>query len=111
MKNKSLIPVLTIVILIFASGLRLYRLGGHSLWLDEVATVYGFDNVNPPVYLFFSRLWMEAAGRGELAIRLPSAIFSLFAIPFIIILGKRLFSLQTGLLAGILLAFSPYSIN
>ncbi len=111
MKNKFLIPALTIVILIAAAGLRFYRLGHHSLWLDEIATVYGFDNVNPPVYLFLSRVWMEAAGRGELVLRLPAAIFSLLALPVIIIMGKRLFSLRAGLLAGILLAVSPYSIN
>lgn len=110
--KKTLLAILPfLVILIAATGLRLYRIGSHSLWLDEIAGIYGFDVVNPFFYLFIQRMWITAVGSGETMIRLPSAIYSLLSLPIIFILGRRLFSARAGMLAAIILTVSPYSIN
>lgn len=103
--------LLFLAILIPATGLRLYRIGNHSLWLDEIAGIYGFDVVNPFFYLLIQQMWITMVGTAEAMIRLPSAIFSLLSLPVIFILGRQLFSTRAGLLAAIILTVSPFSIN
>lgn len=111
MKKKFFILVLFLLLLALAAALRIYHLGHASLWLDEIATVYGQDIVNPPAYLLMIKNWIKFFGRGETTIRFPSVIFSLLSVPLLFIFGKKLFSLRTGLVAALLLAISPYNIN
>ena len=111
MQKKSCILILLFLSLTLATSLRLYHLGHASLWLDEIATVYGQDIVNPPAYLFMIKTWIKFFGDGETAIRFPSVIFSLLSIPLLFIFGKKIFSVRVGLVAAILLTVSPYNIN
>lgn len=77
-------------------------LSASSLWIDELFTVYtihhhgGFGevfrraltDVHPPLYYFFMYAWTRLAGLSEIALRLPSAVFSVASI-FIFALGAR----------------------
>ena len=110
-ERKNNILALFFLSLALAAGLRIYHLGHASLWLDEIATVYGQDIINPPAYPFLIKTWIAFFGSGETALRFPSMIFSLLGVPILFLFGKKLFSVRAGLIAALLLAVSPYSIN
>ncbi len=111
------------MIVIIGGWLRLTGLGRQSLWFDEADIVVRaqrpFDVVlqtftatgeNGPLYNILLALWIRVAGISEIAVRFPSAIAGLLAIPLIYILGRRLMSAQVGLLGAGLLAISPYHV-
>ena len=54
--------------------------------------------------------WIQIAGRSEVALRLLSVVFSLLTIGVVYRLAARLFGPGTGLMAALLLAFSPFHI-
>ena len=79
------------IILIVAFLVRLISLN-QSLWLDEATTAkviqtYSYSNIilrfspfdfHPPFYYFFMKFWTGLIGYSEIALRLPSVLFSLF---------------------------------
>src|SRR5690348_5695872 len=106
-----------------AAVLRLLYLGKKSLWLDEIVSVSiarldpaGFRNVvlswelNEGLYYTLLRAWMHLA-RGEFAVRLLSALPSIAAIPFVYLLGRRLFSQSVGMIAALLLAVNTFDVR
>jgi len=81
--------------------LRLVGLGAHSLWLDEGATwswasrpTWGgtiFAEANhPPGWWIVTRLWIQAFGDREAALRAPAAILGLLSIYLSWLLARRL---------------------
>lgn len=111
------------VILIVGTGLRFFRLGSQSLWIDEVAQVQtasaidtegfgcvaGRDNVAPLSH-WLLWAWIKVAGKSELAIRAPAAVFGVLTILLLYFLGRALFSPAAGLFAGAILAVSPLAL-
>jgi mannosyltransferase len=100
--------------------LRLLTLGRQSLWLDEAISYW---TVNRPLSellayvgghprpLHFLMLYpMVALGGDEWLLRLPSALAGIASIGIIYAIGDELFDRETGLLAAIILAFSPFHI-
>ena len=61
-RKKQLSQWLSIsLILIFATGLRLYQLGLESLWVDEMFSIRGAEKLNQsvrPLYFLLLRVWM-----------------------------------------------------
>lgn len=104
--------------------LRVNRLGGQSLWRDEVDAIRfsswtGLELLqglfrtghNGPLYFLLLRPWRSLTGDTEFALRFPSAVLGTVAIPLGYILARQLgFSRRTGLILGLLLATSPYLI-
>ena len=102
------------------AALRLWHLGGKSLWLDEGATVAlarmpwrhflwvwwsGEANLQT-VYFLLMRAWARA-GTGEAWMRLPSAFFGIASIPVLYFLARKFMNGGPALAAAALLAFSP----
>lgn len=103
--------------------LRLTMLGQQSLWFDEadivvraqrpwtdVLSTFTIQGENGPLYNVMLAAWIRVAGISEIAVRFPSAIAGVLALPAIYLLGRRLAGPQAGLLATGLLAISPYHI-
>lgn len=110
------IDKLMLGIIVIACLLRLPDLGRQSLWIDEMC-VYNdslstlariFRTVHPVTFLL-ARLSMTL-GHSEFFLRLPSALAGILSIPFIFLLARRIFGIQTAYVAAVLLAFSPYHI-
>lgn len=94
--------------------------GIPSYWGDEAASVLSatrslpglfgllgqIDAVHGAYYLFL-HFWVQLAGTGEWAVRLPSAVAIGFAAAGCYVLGRRLFGNATGIVAGVLLAVLP----
>lgn len=110
--------VLAAVVLLGFS-LRVYELDAQSLWYDEAVTAqvvqqgiselarWTADDIQPPLYYAAVAGWTQAAGLGEAALRLPSALFGVLMIVLAFVLGRRLFGPAAGLLAALLAAVHP----
>lgn len=103
--------------------LRLVGLEAHGLWLDELFTarVVGRESwaglvdelaldVHPPLYYALLRLWTGVAGTGDAALRLPSAVAGVAAIPLTAWLGRRFWGEGAGVLAALWLAVWPSAV-
>lgn len=95
MLNKKILPIFLAAFLI-----RLIALN-QSLWLDEAVTanvvknlgfsqiVSGFspNDFHPPLYYLFIKLWTNFFGYSEVALRMPSVLFSLLTGYVIYLIG------------------------
>jgi len=71
--------------------LRLFKLGEHGLWLDEILTVRDVTNpwneihknilASPPLYHYFIKAMHSVTGFNDFWLRIPSSLFGIFAIP------------------------------
>jgi len=119
--TKSSAALLAITLLGFF--LRVYHLGKESLWGDEsysfgVAKVgvewiahLAAADVHPPLYYYILHLGIKLFGTSEFAVRFPSLIFGVLAIPMIYLLGRRLFNEEVGLISALILAISPFNVE
>ena len=64
---------------------------------------------NPPLYEIFLHFWENLFGIGEVAVRVPSLIFTGITAAFIYKIGNEFFSKSTGIFAGLLFTFSNYA--
>jgi len=74
---------------------------------EEFLTPYIFGEPQfekPPFYYWLVELSFRAFGINEFTARFPSAVFGIFGIIGIYLLGKALFNARTGFFAGIILA-------
>ncbi len=94
---------LTIVILLLAAfTLRVWNLGGRSLWYDEAylwwATrlplgkmlALSMGELVPPLHYFVLRVWQPLAGSSEFVLRFPSALYGILALAAMARLARRL---------------------
>lgn len=91
-----------------------------SLWADELATwsatrrswsqlwdlLGNVDAVAAPYYVLM-HFWVRLFGESELSLRLPSVIAVSVAAGSLTVLGRRLFSVRVGVIAGVVFAFIP----
>ena len=99
-------------------ALGLVRLGAPSFWVDEG---HGWDELRREYsfylegyyWLFYSVMkpWTIIAGTSELAFRLPSVFAAMAAAALVVVLGRKLFDPRVGLVAGLLLATSPFIVR
>ena len=113
------------LIAVVAAGLalRLFDLGGESLWLDEgvairiaslplaeTVTATAAD-VHPPLYRSLLHGWIRVFGRSETAARLLSALLGGLAVWLAAVVGMRVCGAFAGLAGAALLAVSPLAIR
>jgi mannosyltransferase len=113
-----------LAIIVVGLALRLYGLGSESLWWDEVYAITTMsqpgpleiirlsatDN-NPPLFYLILHYWMMLAGDSAFAVRLPSAMAGVLAVPVMYRVGTLLFDRRAGLLAALILALSAYHVR
>ncbi|MDX6353082.1 MAG: mannosyltransferase [Streptomyces sp.] len=101
-------------------GFTLRGIGDRELWRDEHATwwaatlsfgdlgalIKNIDVVFAPYY-FVMHLWIAAFGSSPTALRIPAAIAMAVAAGLLGLIGRRMFTLRTGLLAGLIFAAVP----
>ena len=97
--------------------LGLIRLGTPSLWVDEAFTALAVREtlINPLDqyhWLYYAVLtpWTALVGESEWALRMPSVFAAMLACGLLVVLGRRLFDRRVGLVAGLLLATSPFLV-
>ena len=117
------ITLLLLAITVVGAVLRFLYLGRKSFWLDEGVSVMlarlDFANLlhilwrreaNMALYYGLLRVWLHF-GAGDYFVRSLSAIVSVAAIPVIYLLGKRLFSSPTGMLAAALFSVHAWQVR
>jgi uncharacterized membrane protein len=122
-KISSLVLAALLIIIAVGAGLRVYKLNGDSLWLDEASSVKfakeppagiietTSKDVHPPLYYFALHYWMKLFGDTETAARLLSALFGIFCLPVVYKIAAHLFDRSTALLATLLLALSRFHLE
>jgi hypothetical protein len=117
----SLLPIIAVSIV--ALGLRLYRLDGRSLWLDEILSAQPAHVGGPgdvvawsqaainQMPVFYELIWFVGRwGDSGVILRLPAVIAGTLLIPAVYLLGRRLFGLGIGLAAAVIAAVMPYLV-
>jgi len=117
-KNRKRLHYLVILVLIVILGvaLRVYDLGGKSLWTDEVASVRDsesttsmIEGAQPPLYYFVLYLF-RYMGTNEVILRLPSVVFGILTIALLYKVGKVFFGAKEGLIGAFLLSISTLHV-
>jgi mannosyltransferase len=107
-----------------ALAFSLRGIGDRQLWRDEHATwwaatlsfgdlgalIKNIDVVFAPYYIVM-HLWVSAFGTSPTAMRIPAAGAMAVAAGLLGLVGRRMFTLRTGLLAGLLFAVVPTVIQ
>jgi uncharacterized membrane protein len=109
-------------LLFLAFTLRVYRLGEQSLWYDEGVSLllagksvpgliaHTARDIHPPFYYLLLHSWLRFAGRTEFAAAFLSLFFGVLLVALCYRFGAMLYGPRTGLLAGLLVAASPYNL-
>jgi 4-amino-4-deoxy-L-arabinose transferase-like glycosyltransferase len=111
-------------IVLVGAALRLWNLGGPSLWIDEISSVsfarvpvnllwgdWMLYETNPPLYYTLLKFWIGLFGESEFAVRAMSVVFGLGAIVAIFVLGRALHSTQAGVLAALFCALAAEQLG
>ncbi len=106
----------------FALALRLHGLGDKPFWLDEIASLRRatsslhdlvYDSLHNNHYpSYFLLLWLVAKiGTSQWLLRLPSALFGALGASLACAIGRRVAGPRSGLVAGLLMAVSPFEVQ
>jgi len=112
------------LIILFGGFLRIYNLGGPSLWVDEaISSLASLMILEKGIPLFDSGFLYSRAiifhylqafflifGRTEFLVRLPSVIFGLLTIVLGFYIGRQ-YDKKAGLITALLLAVFIYEIS
>lgn len=113
---------LLVGILLLSAFLRLYNLGGESLWLDEgftarrahasfIGLLHEFKHeTQTGLYYFGEKIWCAAFGTSEASLRFPSVIFGVLAVWGVFLAGRVMFGPGTALCSALLLAVNPFAV-
>lgn len=96
----------------------------QSLWLDEgtttrvvneysfrgIITNFSIHDFHPPFFYFFMKVWTSLLGLSEIALRMPSVLFSLLTGWFVYLIGKKVKDKKTGMWAAAFFLFNPLII-
>jgi 4-amino-4-deoxy-L-arabinose transferase-like glycosyltransferase len=103
-------------------AVRIFDVGGKDLWIDEANSVLisrgnlaeliallKLDS-SPPLYYLLLGGWMRLFGDSESAVRSLSIIPAVLAVGTVLVIGWRLFTPETGILAAALMAVAPIHV-
>jgi uncharacterized membrane protein len=121
----TLTRIVLAVVILLAAALRLWDLGGESLWYDELFSWHfsaqpsltevvregAAQDVHPPGHLLILYGVQRLAGDGAFWLRLPSAIAGVLTIAALYWLGRRLYGPAEGLVAVALGAVAKVAIQ
>jgi uncharacterized membrane protein len=104
-------------------ALTLGNITRWSIWFDEAFSAYlmRFDffdiarytanDVHPPMYYWLLKAWTSVFGTSDLALRLPSLLMIAASIVVIVLLVRKLFSINAARWTALLLAISPLLVR
>lgn len=124
MEDNRTHTIILLAVLLLGLFLRLYDLGGESIWVDEGfsvrvsrlalpdlldASIQG--DRHPPLYHLILHGWIGQFGTSEVAVRFPSAVFGVLSIWLMYAVGRLLLGVEAGLLSALVLAMSEFHIR
>ncbi|MFW6097982.1 MAG: glycosyltransferase family 39 protein, partial [Chloroflexota bacterium] len=120
MKRISRQTFLAILLTLLAFAVRAHNLGGDSLWIDELITLW--DSIqgwqwmlriedHPPLLYILTWFSVSVFGESEFTLRLPSLFAGVLSAPLIYTLARHFGYGRAGLVAMLLLALSPFHLH
>jgi len=118
--------LILLLFILFGSYLRFVNLGVPSFWVDEMDFVEaarsmlqvgeplldsGYPYTRAPLLTYSLMASFKLFGVSEFSSRLPSAIFGVFSIPLIFVIGRGLFNERVGVLSALFLTVSPFAVG
>jgi 4-amino-4-deoxy-L-arabinose transferase-like glycosyltransferase len=115
-----------IINLLLMSGLfRFAYLGQESITVDSDRTLYismlhpvdflsqypTIQSAHPPLYYIFVQVSRMLFGVNYFSVRLPTVIAGILTVPFVYLIGRRLYTRRVGIIAGLLTAVSAYHLH
>src|SRR5258707_10623050 len=124
-----------LAVLLFAAGVRLYKLGEYPQRFNQDEMVMGYDawslwqtgrdhhgdllpinfrafnDFVPPVNTYIAAPFVGIFGLDEATTRLPMALMGICAVFLVALLGRRWFVATAGLVAGRFLGVDPWTGN
>jgi uncharacterized membrane protein len=110
------------LIIVAATGLRLWGLGAKSLWLDEIMTVQKASmsfsgmmdqirqhDAHPPLFQIVEWLWLRL-DKGDAFARAPAVLAGIVCVWLCFLIARRLFGRKAGLAAAVMSAVSYFGI-
>lgn len=110
--------------LLAAAGVRLWMLGGESLWLDELFSVRAATredlaglvaevraDVHPPLFYVLLRMWIAVFGDADRALRALPALIGVAGVGATWLLARRLFGDRAAVAAAWMLAVAPFAVD
>lgn len=105
-----------------AAALRAVDLAGQSLWSDEDITLdrartalgallAGLPGEQAPLYFVVARAFTRLAGESDLALRFPSLLAGVAAVPLGYAVARRLTDAPTARAVAVLLACNPFLVS
>jgi 4-amino-4-deoxy-L-arabinose transferase-like glycosyltransferase len=119
LENTKIQYLILALIMLLATGLRLYKMGTWSLWIEELHTLRHTNAINSladilgnlrAIYFIMNKLAFLLLGESEWTARILPVFFGILAIPLIYWIAKRIFGLSIAILAIFLLAISPWHL-
>lgn len=118
---------IALALVALAFGLRAWRLGDKSLWLDEgISVAFSLDgpprlfqllieqDIHPPLYYVVLHYWLGLGGPTETSVRFPSLLIGTLLVACLYRFVREIYPGTAGrlsaLLATVLAAFSPFLI-
>ncbi len=111
------------LITLLATGLRFYRLGEWSFWIDEYTTVvrseFNIQNLGtilgqwrswPPVSIVLTGAALDYFGTSEWSARLVPALLGIISVPVLYFPARRIFGPVVALFGVLLLAVAPWHL-
>jgi len=116
-----------LVITLLAAGLRFYKLGEWSFWIDEVYTVNHatahfstpqliLEHLPPnrnwiPVSVILTAQFFNLWGVSEFSARLTAAVIGIITVPVLYFPVRKFFNVRVALVTILLLSVSPWHIE
>lgn len=118
-KNKDRISIIALIIIaVIGTVIRYSKLSHSGFWLDEIGQI-GVAmhpisqmpqalsyHLSPPLDYLITHVMLHI-GHSESILRVPAMIWTILAIVFIYLIGKKLVNRSTGLLAASLVTLAP----
>ncbi|MCM8785899.1 MAG: glycosyltransferase family 39 protein [Candidatus Omnitrophica bacterium] len=114
-KNKFLL----FIIIFIGILLRIFNIGKHSLWCDELLAIsigqhsvkwivnyITYNDAHPPLFYILVHFWLKL-GNSEFLLRTLPFIFSVLTIPAGYCLGRKFKDEKTGLFLSVFISLSP----
>ena len=107
-----------------ATAVRVYRLDRWSLWVDEAFSVWMAQHdpmallrwvaridQHPPLFYLLLAAWGRTWGWHEASLRGLSVALSVFTLPLMFAIGRRLGGTRVGWMAAVVFALSPLHVR